>query len=291
MKSLATSNVLMITLDCCRADTFAAAELPFMKSLGYAASAQTHGTYTLPAHMSFFCGYLPGDRSSRLPYYNPDVRQLWRLQSGRARDPATVGLMLNGANVLEGYRSLGFYILGTGGVRWFRNKTLTGLFDDFMFYGPDDYASVFAPRKPEDFALNHQEAILEKIEKSGRNNTFLFVDCLETHVPYDTGDETLPAEVSSILERGAPIWGCKSRAGSGAEVSVEELQSLHRRQIKALETVDAKVKKLVERLPKPLLVVITGDHGECFGEDGLWGHGYPAPKVMEVPLVIGFVER
>ena len=29
-----------------------------------------------------------------------------------------------------------------------------------------------------------------------------------------------------------------------------------------------------------------GDHGECFGEDGYWGHGINHPKVFEVPLGI-----
>lgn len=46
---------------------------------------------------------------------------------------------------------------------------------------------------------------------------------------------------------------------------------------------------LIDSLNKPLLFVISGDHGECFGEGTNWGHGYPNPKVMEVPLLITII--
>lgn len=36
--------------------------------------------------------------------------------------------------------------------------------------------------------------------------------------------------------------------------------------------------------PRPLHVLMVGDHGETFGEDGLYGHGFYHPKVMEVPF-------
>jgi glucan phosphoethanolaminetransferase (alkaline phosphatase superfamily) len=32
--------------------------------------------------------------------------------------------------------------------------------------------------------------------------------------------------------------------------------------------------------------MVTADHGECFGEDGLWGHAIYHPKIMHVPLLI-----
>lgn len=283
------ANALLITVDCCRADTFEAARLPYIKSLGVSMAAKTHGTHTLPSHMSFFGGYLPGDQSTRKPYYNPNVRQLWRLESGRSRDLNTVGLKLNGSNIIEGYRNLGYYTLGTGGVRWFRNEMLQAPFDDFLFYGPDDQTSVFAPRRRQDFALNNQPEILEKL--AGKEKVFLFIDCLETHVPYDTGEEIITPEVTDILSRGQPIWGCKTPSHGAINVTAQELESLHKKQIAALETIDNKVKELIRNLPKPLLFVITGDHGECFGEDMLWGHGYPHEKVMEVPLLITMINN
>ncbi|HVA10929.1 MAG TPA: sulfatase-like hydrolase/transferase [Candidatus Dormibacteraeota bacterium] len=265
------------------------ANLPFIKSLGRPARARTAGTFTLPAHMAFFGGYLPIDQASREPYYNPNVRQLWRLKSGRSRDLNSVGIMLDGNNVLEGYRNLGYHTIGTGGVRWFRNAMLQRLFDEFHFYGPDDQTSVFAERRRSDLALNRADEILERL--SNKRRWFLFVNCLETHVPYDTGNGELTARTKEIMARGQQIWGCKSPSFDNVDISQKELQSLHKLQVTALESIDAKVEKLIKSLPKPLLVIITGDHGECFGENMFWGHGYPHPKVTEVPLLITVLEK
>ena len=37
---------------------------------------------------------------------------------------------------------------------------------------------------------------------------------------------------------------------------------------------------------REVTVVMCGDHGDCLGENGLWGHGFYHPKVMEVPMAI-----
>ncbi|HET8701017.1 MAG TPA: hypothetical protein VFL97_05055 [Nitrococcus sp.] len=282
-------NVLFMTVDCCRADTFETAQMPYIKSLGAARPAKTSGTFTLPAHMGFLGGYLPIDQTTREPYYNPNIRQLWRLDSGRSRDLASVGIRLEGANVVEGYRRLGYYALGAGGVRWFRNEMLQSPFDDFIFYGPDDATSVFAPRRAEDFALNHQNELLDRINRHERS--LLFINCLETHVPYDTAEVKHAAGVWDIIRRGELIWGCKTPSRDVVNVSSEELASLHDRQVAALETIDPKVEELIKGIAKPLLFVLCGDHGECFGENDFWGHGYPHDKVMEVPLLITTIER
>ena len=40
------------------------------------------------------------------------------------------------------------------------------------------------------------------------------------------------------------------------------------------------------RRARPTTVVVTADHGECLGEEGLYGHAFHHEKVMEVPLLI-----
>lgn len=168
---LEKTNVLFITVDCCRYDTFLNAKIPYIKSLGLLERAKTHGTYTLPAHLSFFMGYLPTAPDSRNPYYASDVRQLWRLTTGRPRDLNTVGIMLNGKNIFDGYRKLGFTIIGSGGVRWFMNPTLTELFDKFLYYVPET-ADVFLPRRITDFSLNHIPEILKELKNKERFFSF-----------------------------------------------------------------------------------------------------------------------
>jgi glucan phosphoethanolaminetransferase (alkaline phosphatase superfamily) len=55
-------------------------------------------------------------------------------------------------------------------------------------------------------------------------------------------------------------------------------------QVQALEYVDSHLPELLELLPDRCDLMILADHGECFGEEGLWGHSFYHPKVMEVPF-------
>lgn len=283
---LEKTNVLFITLDCCRYDTFVKAHLPFIKKIGRVRKAKTHGSYTLPAHMSFFMGYLPVVQYKKDPYYTPEVRQLWRLSLSRPRDLSTVGILLDGRNILEGYRKLGFLTIGTGGVRWFANKTLTSLFDKFFYFG-DDTKNVFLERSFNSFSLNHLPELIAETKKS--KNFFFFINAAETHVPYDFGEGAYSQRVKNTIDKAKGIWGCKKRY-SECNITKEDLQELHKAQITSLESVDKKIQNLIDQLPKPIQMVITGDHGECFGENMNWGHGYPHPKVMEVPLVIARID-
>ena len=51
-----------------------------------------------------------------------------------------------------------------------------------------------------------------------------------------------------------------------------------------MEWVDARLADLLDGFAGAN-VVVCGDHGDAWGEDGLWEHGISHPKVLEVPLV------
>ena len=287
-RDLAAHNVLFVTIDCCRYDTLRQAQLPFLKSLGRFREARTHGTYTLPAHMSFFMGYLPSVISEPYQaYYSSEVRQLWRLASGRACPKERIGIEIHGDNIIDGYRRRGFRTLGAGGVRWFRHPLLQGIFDRFLFYGSSDERSVFAERGAEEFPLNHIDDLLSEI---GDSSFFLFINCPETHVPYDFGEGEPVPGARRIIEAFSGIWGFKKRTAEGSKLDFSDLTVLHTAQVEALQRLDKKLKRLTECLSRPLLIVICGDHGECFGEDRNWGHGYAHPKVLKVPLLIAHLD-
>jgi arylsulfatase A-like enzyme len=62
------------------------------------------------------------------------------------------------------------------------------------------------------------------------------------------------------------------------------------RQIEACAYVDTLFAKLFEVVPSGTYVVVTADHGDLFGEDGMFGHGSVVhQKVLEVPFVEGVV--
>ncbi|HZL41832.1 MAG TPA: sulfatase-like hydrolase/transferase [Verrucomicrobiae bacterium] len=58
-----------------------------------------------------------------------------------------------------------------------------------------------------------------------------------------------------------------------------------RKQRACLEYLDGQIQRLVQALPESDLIICS-DHGEAFGEDGLWGHGFHHPVIMEVPMHI-----
>lgn len=284
MNNLEDVNILFITLDSCRYDSFLEADLPFIKKLGNTRKATAPGTYTLPSHMSYFVGYLPSVTSEPFnEYYSSDVKQLWRLESGRPRDIKTVGLMLKGKTIIEGYKNIGFKTLGFGGVRWFNSSLLQNHFDKFIYLGKSDKCSVFTFRKEEEFPLNHIDSIIQKVQGE---KSFIFLNCPETHVPYDSGKNIDKHKLKKILERYSKIWGGKKSKSKNIDLLNSDFEFLKRCQIKSLESIDEKVRKLVSELPKPLKVIITSDHGECLGEDGNWGHGFIHETVYNVPLLI-----
>ena len=102
----------------------------------------------------------------------------------------------------------------------------------------------------------------------------------------------LPVLTSSRTERDEP------------EVSYEPLQAraiqwppvqsgsvgrdcpAYAHQVAATAFLDKAICRLLSQVPENTIVVICADHGECFGEDGFWGHGFNHPKVLEVPLLI-----
>jgi len=281
-------NVVLITLDSCRFDTAVRATTPALDSIGELRRAETYGSFTLPAHMAIFGGFLPNVREEPLrDFYSKECRQLWRL--GRARHPQRPRhlLLLSGDNIIEGYSNLGYRTIGAGGVRWFSSGYLPSLFDEFHYWGPAcDATDKFAPRTEEDFALSYAQHIAERAAEAGR--FFLFINAAETHAPYGTGRGQV--DVDPILRRWSAHWNGASPLPYGKEPAMD-MALLHAAQIAALETIDRRMRVLLDMLPGPMLVIICGDHGEAFGESSMWGHDFPAGAVMDVPLWIGTVDK
>jgi arylsulfatase A-like enzyme len=281
-------NVLIVTLDSCRFDSLCYAKTPNLDQLGHKRKAVAFGTFTLPAHMALFSGYIPN--VIELPHedlYSRERLQLWRLTRAKQKAHDTYRLLLAGDTITEGFRNRGYKVVGAGGVRWFLTKTLTELFDEFHFWGPRDYSNWFIERQAADFALNHVEELAAAVSNAPR--WCLFVNALETHAPYNNGVDPPDPKVRAIIEKAAPIWAGKVQHKLNVTVTEAEFKTLHRAQIRAAEVADARIGRLLQVLPKPITVVVCGDHGECFGEQGRWGHGFPDDMILNVPLVVGTV--
>ncbi len=288
-RDIESLNIVLLTLDACRFDSVARARTPVLDAIGPLRRAASPATFTLPAHMSIFSGYLPNViEFPLLDYYSREKYQLWRLSRAKQKPRDGYGLLLQGDTIIEGFKNAGYRTVGAGGVRWFLTKTLTREFDDFRFWGPRDYADWFALRQHDDFALNHIDELASLVTPYDR--WFLFVNCLETHAPYNNGVDEVDPAVQDVIRRAEPIWAGRMTHELTTNITDSDFKTLHRAQIRAVEVVDQIIGRLIECLPHPFVIIVCGDHGEAFGENGRWGHGFPCDAVLQVPMIVGFMD-
>lgn len=263
--SASEPNVLLLTFDSCRYDTLKAARTPVIDSFGEILPAKSPASYTYAAHQSFFAGLLPNCELP-IPFYNRFVRQLLGL--GGVGETAVVASSLisvaSDINLVTGFRDNGWQTVGAGAMNWFRQKALIRGFENFKFTGTDADAQI-------DYVLEHLDDMQERF--------FAFINFGETHAPFDYKGKqtTCPVDVRARNMQWPPVQ-------KPGPVGVDNPGWHH--QVEAAEWLDAKLPRLFSALPANTIVVICGDHGEAFGEDGYWGHGVDHPTVYEVPLVM-----
>ena len=262
-------DVLLLSLDSCRFDTFVAAHragtIPHLASIGplHRATAPSHFTYG--SHAAFWMGFTPGVTSSRQPWLNPKAGKLFRMAfAGHAGRDGEQSYQLQGANLIEGFRRLGYRTLGSGAVEWFNSATETGAvlaapFERFHFAGNT-------------WSLQHQLAWLEaELHATPQGQPlFVFLNVGETHVPY--------------WHEGAPWARWPSPCVPFGDSACSATES-RRRQRACLEWVDRMLAPLLARFAGATILACA-DHGDCWGEDGLWEHGISHPATLTVPLLL-----
>lgn len=260
-----TNSVLFITLDSCRYDTFATSEARNLKAVGRLHRAMAPGNFTYSSHAAMFVGFTPGVAETSAAFINPKYAKIFKMLPGGFPGMEPARFNLNGPNIVAGFRRAGYTTIGTGAVRWFDPATETGanLTRDFEHYlYPGNSSSIDA-----------QVAWLADRLAKTKPPSFVFLNVGETHVPY--------------YYAGAP-WSRTTNpcipfhAGNDA-------QECRRRQTACLEYVDTALGPLLAAFAHATTIV-TADHGDCWGEDGLWEHGVHHPKVFEVPLVLRIAE-
>ena len=258
-------SILFITLDSCRYDAFVQARAPNLKSIAPLHRAQAPSHFTFGSHAAFFMGFTPGDASRKEPYVNPKYGKIFRMQGGGHPGAAPPYLTLDGRNIIDGLKLSGYRTLGTGAVNWFNPERPTGRilsadFDSFAYSaGPTLKAQI-----------EWIDSKLAQVE-SGRP-VFVFLNLAETHVPY--------------FHSGAP-WdpGYNPATAFGENNDATECRA---RQVACVEWCDQVLEPLLARFANES-VIVCADHGDCWGEDGLWEHGVSHEKTLEVPLLFRLV--
>jgi hypothetical protein len=263
-------SYLLITYDSCRLDVLQAARTPVLDSYAQIVAAQTPANFTYAAHQAFFVGMLP-NAIEPLPYYNRFVNQLFALGSvGEIQvvDKACAHRISSDVNLVAGLAAAGYQTVGAGAMNWFRQTALTQWFEKFSYTGTDAEAQI--------------DYLRREIDPS--RPFFGFVNFGETHDPFDFKGkpDRCPVEVQSRLIEWPPVQ-------NGVPVGRDSAAWSH--QVRSAEFLDALLPGLFAGLPGDTTVILCGDHGEAFGEDGYWGHGVNHPTVLTVPLAIFRLDR
>jgi hypothetical protein len=249
------ANVLFATLDCLRHDVasrcLADGRTPNLAAVLPAAgweARETPGTFTLPAHLAFFHGFLPTPLTP-----GPHAR-LFALEFDGSLTTGPTTFVFRGVdNVIAGFRALGYRTFCVGGVGFFNKRNalghvLPGFFDE----------SVWSPAlgvAARDSTANQVRAATAWLEGlRGDELALLFINVSATHPPH------------AMYLAGATQDGVAS-------------------QMAALEYVDACLPPLFAALRRrgPCFCLVMADHGEAHGEDGRFGHRIAHPTVTTVP--------
>ena len=111
-------DVLFISLDSCRYDTFEAAYLggtvPNLAGVAPLHRAQAPSHFTYGSHAAFWMGFTPGVEGCGDPLLNPKVGKLFRMAFSGHQSRDQQGFSLDGANVIDGFRRLGYRTIGSG---------------------------------------------------------------------------------------------------------------------------------------------------------------------------------
>ncbi|MFE3830782.1 STM4013/SEN3800 family hydrolase [Streptomyces sp. NPDC059092] len=247
------TSILFVTLDSLRHDVARAAlhagQTPRLAKIlpgGVWEERRTPGTFTLPAHIAFFSGFLP-----KLPQPVQPPR-LWecRPPAFKAVDAGT--FVFDAPNLLTGLAQHGYRTVCIGGVTYFSRETPLGSVLPDLFH-EDHWRPEFCSPEPD--STRHQvDHALTVAEQHANGQLFLFVNVSATHVPH----------------------------GHYTGNSVDSWHS----QAAALAYTDEHLGRLVGGLTskKRWLIIMCADHGDAFGEDGYHGRGIAHPTVLNVPF-------
>jgi hypothetical protein len=249
-------NIALITLDSLRYDSALEAKTPNLNAIFTSVGIEnwvkvgSQGTHTLASHISMLhAGILPSWNTDDVPGpYNRKKENLFKAQLPWDRKTDATYPTPPASNIVIGFKELGYRTVGIGGVHWFDNRFVTSGFWEKNYFEEFHWEERFAEEEPD--GLEYQIDLAQNLLKEEDDRPlFFFLNISSTHIPYRNGPRNVQGQAA------------------------------------CLEYVDSHLPRLLSLLPNPCHVIIVSDHGDCMGEDGLWGHAVYHPKVMEVPMV------
>lgn len=248
-----THDLIWITLDSLRHDVaqreWLEGRTPNLAALLPASGwqqRQTSGTFTYPAHLAFLAGFLPTMGGERAP----------RLLAGRfdrAKGHRPGTWIFDEPTVPQALAARGYHTVCLGGVGFFSGQGALGTTIPGHF-AESHWSPATGPGRRESATAQAQVAVDLLARLPEHQRLFLLLNLAATHTPTHI---YLPGEHrDSVASQAA-----------------------------ALRAADAALGEVFAALRRPCVLLVFSDHGDCFGEDGHWGHGVAHPLVMTVPYL------
>lgn len=295
-------NVLLIVVDTVRADHidlygYPRHTAPTLARLATEGTlferAIAAGTWTIPSHASMFTGKYPSahgahHESNRLAYENTTLAELFH-----AHGYATIGFnsnpfMTDSNGFTQGFQRMeSAWLMMTAPMNFlaYRIGARTGLI--FEDHGAHEVTSRF---------LHWLDA-----EWDGRQPFFVFLNYIESHFPYHVMP---PRARDFFVEPGLPDSDERhaSDAAIGGQLFADPVSEADIRIVRDLydggiRYEDGLIARVIDALGDRgtldhTIVILVSDHGELFGERGLYGHEVSLSEhLLHVPLVIRYPPR
>ena len=250
-----TCDILFLCLDTLRYDVAKKAEsehtIPVLGQYGAFEKCIAPANFTYPSHHAMFIGFLPAPASAK----SISDRELlfFPKKIGMGHKPPPNAFLFDGASFIEGLAQVDYHTLCIGGVAFFDKRSDIGKVLPSMFE-ESHWTPKFSCVNPQS-ATNQVEFTMKKINELPKDKkVFCYINFSAIHYPnyfYQDGEK---------------------------KDTIETHQ-------KALEYVDCSLKPLFELFKKrnKTFVIVTSDHGTCYGEDGYKFHGINHSSVNHVP--------
>ena len=160
-------NVVLVTLDSCRLDSFQAASTPFMSSLGDVSEGRVSADWTLPSHVSMLSGNLPwaghiNRKSFRFPLWMP-----------------------------EEFQKAGYRTIGAAAMPWLNKSFKFDRGFDRYFDWKFESSKLYRPM---------ESSITEIRLNLAPDGNFIFLNAGETHFPYSSNTSPFSGRLKEMVK-------------------------------------------------------------------------------------------
>lgn len=271
------NNLIFITFDSCRYDSFINAETPNISKIGKAEKRYSFASWTYPSHSVYLMGACP-HKSPKGVFASEVYRDDFAKWGDRLNIPdITFKQFVPRLSLAAFLRTHGYLTRAMVSLPVLNQTTVLNQHFDSWELMPSH---------------NDMNAMIEKLTFDATRPTFYLLNVGETHYPY-----TLPGESAESLPRIHGVHGVfkhmddlldKDHTEDSDEFfNMDQMLILKEKQRSNVEYLDGLFKKMYDKVPENTYFIVTSDHGECFGEDGYFGHG---PVMHEKAFEVFFLE-